>query len=216
MEEEVNPVAWNYTVCIEDRVEDQVKVVDGVKHFQNRPIICRDSPIDGGVYLGPTAGEAIVVDSEKYPAINNLYKIAKMKATEDGKINKHKVLQAVFGTVKDTIPYNENGVNALLDDIVTGDDVKISLDVFINSKAGVCRHQALACGALLEKFKKEGHVKGTPSIDRNAIYHGGHAWCRYTNSVGDVFILDVAQDYLGRLTDAPKDKRWPYERPDKD
>jgi len=46
-----------------------------------RPTIGRDSTIDGGVYEGAYGGEAIVVDTEKYPAINAAYEQVLRKIT---------------------------------------------------------------------------------------------------------------------------------------
>ncbi|MFH0896551.1 MAG: hypothetical protein V1850_00680 [Candidatus Bathyarchaeota archaeon] len=63
-------------------------------------------------------------------------------------------------------------------------------------------------------FKKDGFVNGKSSIDRNFTSEGLHEWCRYTNSRGDVIIIDPAQRYLGNLKGAPEKNRWAYERPE--
>ena len=45
----------------------------------------------------------------------------------------------------------------------------INLSYFINAKKGVCRHQALLVGYLLERLKGEGYIDGKVSIDRNSV-----------------------------------------------
>ncbi|MBU2638844.1 MAG: hypothetical protein KJ955_07765 [Nanoarchaeota archaeon] len=201
---------WSRTMFSEKRLED---VLEG-ESYLGRKIIHRDSPIDKGVYLGAGEREAIVVDSDKYPAIRKLYEKAKEKALvglAEKDIVKCMVLRAVYETVKETMTAcDEKAVDAIVRLARCGKDGKIALDLFIENQVGVCRHMALACGALLELFRKDGFVSGNISIDRNTD-KGGHAWCRYTNSGGEVYILDVAQNYVGRMEKAVN---WDYRRPD--
>jgi len=178
--------------------------------YNGRPIIHRDSPIDGGVYLGQGQREAIVVDTQKYPELGKLYGIAKVKAQKEAGI-----LRAVFDAVSEAMPRQDNDhVEALVRKYGAGGDRKISLDVFINEGTGVCRHDALACAALLELAIKDGTLDGRVSVDRNSTYLGGHAWCRYTAPTGTVYILDVAQGFVGGLKRASEENRWAYQRPD--
>ena len=51
------------------------------------------------------------------------------------------------------------------------------------------------------------YIRGNASIDRNTDVPGGRAWCRYTNSNKRVFILDVAQGFIGRMEKA---ENWDY------
>lgn len=200
---------WSRTMFSEKRLEDVLE--EGT--YRGRRIIHRDTPIDGGVYLGAGEREAIVVDSEKYPALKKLYEKAKEKALVDKvdiSVAKCLILNAVYDTVKEAMAYNEAAADRLVNICNSGTDGKIALDVFIKNEIGVCRHMALACGALLELFRKEGYINGNVSIDRNTD-KGGHAWCRYTNSGGEVYILDVAQKYIGRMDKATN---WDYRRPD--
>lgn len=200
---------WDRTFCMTQRLEDRLDE----DFYKGRRVIKRDSPIDGGVYLGKSEREAIVVDSVKYPAIRKLYEKAKEKALVDRvdiSVAKNLILNAVYDTVKEAMKYDEKAVDALVNLVNCGKDRKIALDMFIDRKIGVCRHMALACGALLEMFVKEGYLRGKVSIDRNKI-RGGHVWCRYTNSGGTVYILDVAQGYIGKIENA---KNWDYRRPD--
>lgn len=204
---------WDRTIRMNERLEREKKNLEGTL-YKGRPIIQRDSPIDGGVYIGEKEREAIVVDSQKFPELNKLFEKTKARATFHGKVNKNLILQAVYDTVKEAYPNNDsNDLNSLLSKHNVHSDQKIALDVFLKEGIGVCRHTALTCGVLLELFKKKGYLKGTPSIDRNTIPKiGGHAWCRYTNSSGEVFILDPVQNYLGKLSEVPKNHSWIYKR----
>lgn len=207
---------WYKTQIMKHRLdlEGKLQNIDGRAYYQGRPVIHRDSQIDGGVCLGQGKREAIVVDSQKYPKLRELYEAAKGKAMEDGIVRKEKILQAVYDTVTEAIPVQSSTrVKRLLQALDIGKDEKISLDVFLEYGVGVCRHDALACAALLELFKKDGFVNGKPSVDRNSDKGEGHAWCRYTNSIGEVCILDVMLKYIGNLTDASEDI-WHYKRPE--
>ena len=183
--------------------------------YQGRPVIHRDSRIDGGVYLGQGQREAIVVDFRKDHKLMDLYEKVKDKSLKNGVIKKSRILGAVYGAVKESMPRQDyEAVKEIINRYGVEEDGKISLGVFLEEGAGVCRHDALACAALLERFKEEGIVKGRASLDRNSNHLGGHAWCRYTNSGGEVFILDVAQNFLGRLEESLNEDRWAYQRPE--
>jgi len=208
---------WNKTQVMMDRLRKQGKIenVGGKDFYLGRSLIHRDSEVDGGVYLGQSEREAIVVDSQKYSGIRELYTVAKNKATENGRIRKDLILEAVFQTVREAMPkQDEKAAEDIAKRYGVENDGKISLDIFIEEHLGVCRHDALLSAAILEQFKKEGIIDGKPSVDRNSNHLGGHAWCRYTNSGGEVFILDVAQKFLGKLKDATEQNKWAYERPE--
>ena len=125
------------------------------------------------------------------------------------------------------MPYSQRGVDRTLEDIAKRigvakfrDGDKVELSVFMAAGVGVCRHQALACAVTLERFKDEGHIRGSISIDRNIRRDpkmensDGHAWVRYTSHGGNIMILDVAQNYFGLLKDSSRDAQWNYMRPE--
>jgi hypothetical protein len=205
-------VTWERTQLLKDRISE---LLDSDGNYEGRPLIYRDQPIDGGVSLGGFPREAIVVDSKKYPAINRLYEIAKRKATVNGKVLRSGVLRAVYDTVNKALPtQSEFAVNQLLANAGIGDDEKITLDAFINEGVGVCRHSGLTAGVLLERFIKDGHIRGNVSIDRNTTGLGGHEWARYTSFNGNVAILDVTQRFFGTLEESAAQFTWPYARPE--
>lgn len=106
------------------------------------------------------------------------------------------------------------------------DHRKVDLNIYIKRGVGVCRHQALFAGTLLEKFVDDGILSGHVSVERNRIrraddsdVYDGHSWVRYTNSAGKVYILDVAQQRLaplGKLMGlrSVDGSVWDYARPE--
>lgn len=182
-------------------------------YFQGRPIIGRDTKINGGVYVGSSQREAIVVDDTKQPELLRIYQqvLDNSRIQGSSQVDKSRVLGIVNSTVISTLRYDEARVNNITTQYP---DKKVSLGSFVSERIGVCRHQALLGAYLLEKFKKDGHIQGKVSVDRNFVRgKGGHAWVRYTNSEGEVYIIDPAQKYLGRLKDI-NEERWFYERPE--
>jgi hypothetical protein len=218
MPEQQGENQWNYT----RRAGEEF----GGK-FGGRRLIARDSKISGGVYYGTYGGEAIVVDPTKYPKYyDKWYKTAVAAATEKGKVQRNRVLGATFSTVSQEMPYSQAGVDRVLARIAKRgsqgtfeDGTKVELSAFMHDHVGVCRHQALVVGALLERFVDDGHIRGSVSVDRNIMWQptgdiGGHAWVRYTTNGGTPYILDVAQGYFGTLADSPQKAQWNYLRPE--
>jgi len=189
--------------------------------FAGRPVIGRDTPIDGGVYLVGGIGEACVVDSIKQPKLNEVYGQL-LRTIEDrkqrGENYKSCILDDVFALVRERMPYDlarTEEVSRHLKGTYGTENVKYPLGGYVDA-GGVCRHQALLAGFLLEKLKYQGYVRGHVSVDRNHIQGvGGHAWVRYTTSDGRVFIIDPAQNFCGSIEEAKANQeRWSYERPE--
>lgn len=169
-----------------------------LKEFCNgRPIIHFDSKVDGGIYLGKH--EAIVVDSQLGYKIKELYKVAKGKAVKNGRVEEYLILKAVYDTVKETMSIqSQDAVNDILLKYDVRNRGKIPLDVFLEEGAGVSRHDALACAVLLELFKKDKFIEGSPSIARNS----DRVWCKYTNPKNEIYILDVEFGFFGKLEES--------------
>lgn len=200
---------WNRSIGMKERL--------GIKGetYKGRPIIERDSRIDGGVCLGRYRREAIVVDSSYSPYLVGLYNIVEKGASIGDSVMRDRILKSVFINVVNAMPkQDENAVANLVRKHNVGDDGLISLETFVREGTGVCRHDALICAFLLEKFKDNGFIRGKPSVDRNYHDKGAHAWCRYTSHSGTVVILDVMQKYFGLLKNSGKNGRWDYRRPE--
>ncbi|MBU0457064.1 MAG: hypothetical protein KKD75_02880, partial [Nanoarchaeota archaeon] len=223
---------WNRTKLIENRLESILK--NGL--YQGRHLIRRDSPIDGGVYLGGGRREAIVVNSQNSSLIEYVYAKAKkmvdsakkspledplkedpakenpLEENLSAKENPEKfILMTTYNIVRDYLTYSEKEVDKIILKHNAYEDKKISLGVFIGEGYGVCRHQALLAGFLLERFIKEGYLQGKVSIDRNSLL-SAHAWCRYTSEDGKVTIIDPAQGFFGSLEKSLEKLSWEYHR----
>ena len=183
--------------------------------YKGRHVIGRDETVNGGVYIGGGSREEIVVDDtkniEQYEKVyQKLWDKIRARQAE-GVTFKEGLLDDVYETALETLQFDDDYADAVADEFT---DKKVPLAGFIDAGKGVCRHQALLTAYLLERLGREGYVAGKASVDRNVVPGlGGHAWARYTNSSGEVYILDPAQEFRGLLRDAPKDG-WKYERPD--
>jgi hypothetical protein len=205
----MSDTAWDYTAkalhvaAIRQEAERQAG-------RQERPTIGRDSPILGGVYEGSYGGEAIVVNYETDPELIDRATGRVMAAaqSESGEFDKTKVLDAVFDLVSERMHYDSAAVESIFQNELGGKHhKKVSLNRYIEGGVGECRHQALYAAAILENLSNKGLINGQVSIDRNMIKrdgddkYDGHAWVRYTNSAGEVYIIDTAQKKIGRLHD---------------
>ncbi len=203
-------ISWYKTVSALNRLGIQ----DGF--YLGRRVITRDSRIDDGISIGEQPREAVVVDfnnsevlKEMYYSINDDLRRSKRIYYLEGFI-----LQNVFDSVKEKFPFEKRSlVDNLLAKYGAAPDQKISLDIFLYEGIGTCVHSSLTCGVLLEKFIDMDIIHGKVSVDRNCLYGrngGGHAWCRYTSSLGQVVILDVMLDFIGDISNG----LWDYKRPE--
>lgn len=221
---------WNYTMNLSEMARLR-KLGERNTGSYVRHTIGRDSPINKGVYEGTYGGEAIVVDREKYgdSFIKSLAEVKRRAIGSDGvMLNKHFLLHSVFGVVSETMAYDAEAVERIFQtDCKARDGTKISLSVYIKDGVGVCRHQALFAGALLEMLVDDGSLRGKVSVDRNMARssedrddeYDGHAWTRYVTSAGEIFILDIAHDRIGSLDGlmrlrAQGEDVWDYRRPE--
>ena len=191
--------------------------------YKDRHVIGRDEKINQGVYLGSGEREEIVVDDinsqakESYDKIySSLWQKIQNRQKEQEELGlssnvKNGILSDVFELVMDQMRYDGDFVSVASKEFK---NQKINLSYFIDNKKGVCRHQALMAGYLLERLKNEGYIDGDVSIDRNSVPgRGAHAWVRYKSATSGVtYIIDPAQNWAGRLDDAPGN--WPYQRPE--
>ena len=213
--------SWDKTnLAIERlRAERKIVTIDGKEYFNGRRVIGRDTPLDNGVYIGEVSQngdevrEAITVDFERSPRLVSLYYDVHKEAQEHGAMYRASLLRTVYDSVAKALPTQTNtAVQDMLRKYSIGPDGELDLNTFLENGIGVCRHDSLACGVLLERFKKDGVLRGSVSVDRNGLgIFGSHAWCRYTTSHGSVWILDVRQNFFGSIEES---KHWLYRRPE--
>lgn len=189
--------------------------------YRNRPAIEDHTPIIGGVSYGEHPDEAVVVNPEGSPALyQSWYMESIARASIKGVVRRGRVLQAVYDTIDANMAYDMDGVNSI---VLARRGKKIDLSRFMQQGVGVCRHMALAAGMLLELHKHDGHIRGTPRVNRSERVdnvtgkQSGHAWTRYNTNSGKAIILDNAQHYLGALesslTRLPTEG-WDYRTPE--
>ncbi len=186
--------------------------------YQGRKLITRDSEINKRLSAFPDIQEFIVVDDEKQPLLQETYlnclNRIMSESEKKGRDYKQFVLPEVYNTVSQSIPSSQEKLDKLYEQYDIKPNQKVGLDVYIGN-GGVCIHQALLGGYLLERMGKDGFISGRASIERNVINNTGHAWVRYTNSQGKIYIVDTAMGYLGSLEDSLKVRGgWDYRRPE--
>lgn len=194
------------------------------KGGQKRRIVGRDTPINQGIYLGSGQREAIVIDDEKDPALHYAYEDVLMnleELREQGQLQTEQILKRVYHMVRGKIPFDDAVAQEI--ERIVGPDGRVALGSYIaygnNRGGGVCRHEALLAGYVIERLIKDKRIGNIPqqkfgrvSVDRNTIAgKGGHAWVRYEDENNEPWILDAAQEYCGKLKDVPVE-RWFYER----
>jgi hypothetical protein len=196
---------------------------DGERHgkFKGRPIIGSHTRINGGVYLGGGAREAIVVDDVKQQYLRKAYGVLRESVVREsplryrwrGKISPSiDTMSAVYRYTQLLLPYNDKVVR----DIRHGypPDEKIALVKFIAEGGGQCRHQALLAGYFLEKLVDDGLLVGEAHVVRNETAYGPHAWAQFTPDKGEAFIIDAAQNFVGTVSQAATSAHWKYTTPE--
>lgn len=185
--------------------------------YLGRSVIGHGTPINGGVYIGVSRREAIVVDFNE-PVLERSYQefLARMEKISGGSPQKFKA--SVLDELHDFVDARMGGrgpgimqrVDALLKEHELTGDQKVHLGFFIDRQAGVCRHRALMAASFLERMVAEGRLSGSVEVRRNGIGGvGAHAWAVYQNSGQERIVIDPMQGYVGRADDvrAPWDYR---------
>lgn len=227
-----NPAAqpqWQNTVRVRERLQNDPRYEEPPEdgntiaihgRYNDRPVIGRDMEVQGGVYLGGGPREAIIVDDQTLPSITYQYDCmyrmllnkGNVRQYIDGERNMQEVLEDAYEVAMEQLPFDQQGVEA----IVNGnEDNEINLATFIQKGVGVCRHQALLVGYLLQRMRREGILpeEDAISVDRNVIPgRGGHAWVYYKDAQGNEYIVDPAQHVKGRLLKEIHNG-WNYRRP---
>lgn len=167
--------------------------------YRGRRIIGAGSRIDGGVYLGRMAREAIVVDMARPGSLlRRVYDsfAAGLCSHRGGRAPPTTALLvcALRGLIASAMPYNERRVHALEASTLPDDDGLVDLDLFLQAGGGVCRHQVCLVGAVLERLVDEGRLDGRVSLNR-CFSEGwfSHAWVLWRGADGIPWLLDPAQ-----------------------
>jgi hypothetical protein len=180
--------------------------------YFGRRIIGSGTRIDGGVYLGRLAREAIVVDMARPGSLLRRLYAALVEALCTGAggrvaLPSAGVVAHLRAMVGAAMPYDEATVDALAAGGQLGDgddDGLVDLDVFLRAGGGVCRHQACLVGACLERLADEGRLHGRAGLERrHASGWFSHAWVQWVAGDGELWVLDPAQDRYSPLRRLP-------------
>lgn len=169
---------------------DRCRTIHG-KHdgkYNGRFIITGDSYVCGGVYYqGENVNcEAVVVDREESPEVYDYYfseMLSRAKHPRLDRIVRAKLPEAIYETVHANMRYEGNEVGQTHRSAGASIGQEINLSLFMEKGFGVCRHQALACMALMQMCREKGLVHGRASLERstrrhqeNSSGHTAHAW----------------------------------------
>jgi hypothetical protein len=184
-------------------------------YYMNHPILGRESTsVDGGVYLGGTSREAIVVDGRSQvlqQVYGDISTELQRQTKEKDTLSERAVLQMVIHKVREVMPYDGPRAEAIGHNF-HGDRL-IGLSAYVHERAGVCRHQALLSAQLIENLLHEGYMRGSTGVERNTNedMDGTHAWAVYKRG-GDkeAIVVDPTHSFVGTKTEAEKAGRWAY------
>ena len=186
-------------------------------YYMNHQILGRASKsVDGGVYLGGSAREAIVVDG-KSVTLKQVYESVASELRQSFEIKEtlpmRAILLKVLHKVQEVMPYDDRKT----EDISRqhhGDKL-VGLSTYVKERAGVCRHQGLLAAYIVENLIKEGQMFGAVGVERNTVEDmgGTHAWAVYktmSNGAEEVIVIDPAQSFVGTKAQAQREGRWEY------
>ena len=201
---------------------------DKVSYFGGRQVIGRDTIIDGAnpsvdIRSWQAGGEAIVVDSKKYPeSFNKLLKDfnktwIEVNATENLPPEEAK-LKAIFLTVSAAMKYDLAYADELSEEAAKlgGEHRKVALNSYLNDSKGVCRHMALAAAWLGNELARHGVLEGktTTGVNQDQTGNSAHEWARYESADGAIYIIDPAMRKFAKLETLVNDKKsWDYFKP---
>ncbi|MAF35814.1 hypothetical protein CL622_01705 [archaeon] len=208
---------WNRTEMGLGRLADQIYYVKGVPHYQGHHVIGSDTPINGGISIGGSQREAIVVDLEKDPILKSRFdEIMNVLNSYKKPRTKKGILKLIYNTV---LSHGQRDLTDKIDEFNkkhgVEKDGKIMLGAYsIND--WVCRHKGLEAAAMGEGVINEGHLSGTARAHRNQRSEGAHFWFRHTSEDGKkIYISDPMQKFFGTLEQAEKRKySWSYKTPE--
>ncbi|MGB4761845.1 MAG: FHA domain-containing protein [Candidatus Saccharimonas sp.] len=213
-------VLRSYTRLGSEKARNHGELVDGKYQGRRRPLepLSRDKPVyDGSVDLRTygVGGEVITIDS-KDPEYQREYTRLRQEFInrwrqvyeEKGRFDDDDAVIAVKEAVREVMNYSLDGVKRVANAVhlATGSrDVNIA--EFIRGGVGICRHMGLAAAWLMNEAVAMHALpsRGLGYSEANSVpdLDAGHEWARYVNEQGEVFIIDPAFDFAGRLADVP-------------
>lgn len=201
----------------------------------NRPKIVRDTPINGGAYpVGGADGEILIIDDKKYPkelneaydtviealskkpddivATSGLKKLLGRKPKTELLTETERTFETIRKEVAGILKYDLKATRA-----IATPSQEVPLGDYIKAGVGICRTQGVLSAYVIERLIDEGKLEGHVSVDRNQIEvddtTSGHAWARFTDKTGQVYIIDPAQRFAGTLEKANNNPdKWDYRR----
>lgn len=215
--------------------------IDADGKFAGRDIISRDTTMGGSkpeatvdIRALSGGGEATVVDAvnageiekQGYKKLEDRYneKLQRLRAAEGDLVESGSVARLIYDTVRESIGYDSDyadSVAAHVRESSTTGTNKVNLGWYLNDGKGVCRHMALAAAWLGGGAAERGELTGrvTAEVNQRLEDNSAHEWARFTDSFGEVYIIDPAHGYFGRLKDSldltsDENKRWYYFRDD--
>lgn len=206
--------------ALEKRIQDHPDFEPGDAEnpygfFKKLPILGRLSKkVSGGVYLGGSAREAIVVDHES-EALNRVYNefIANLGHHGRRKLTPTSILTSVEKSVQSIMTYGENQVAAISRKFYN--DELVGLSTYIEAGVGLCRHQGLLAAYFIENLIRDGYLHGSVGIERNTVEEmgGTHAWAIFKPEDPrlDSIVVDPAQGFTGTKAQALRKGRWRYQ-----
>lgn len=209
------------TIKVIDRVgkEENNSPESPYGYYKGYPILGRKSTsVCGGVYLGGSAREAVIVDEDS-PTLRRGYRDATANLRhlfENGStVPLGTILNEIMHQVQVIMPFDETKTDLICQPYY-GDQL-VGLSAFVEEHAGVCRHQALFAGYCIEQLINAGYMPGTVGVERNTSPNGGtHGWAVYrtgSEESAEIFVIDPTQSFVGTKQEAARRGGWSYELP---
>jgi hypothetical protein len=166
-------------------------------YYRNRIIIGEGVPINGSIYVGATPHEALVLD-KKYGHLEHLILTLISRCSqieEQNSAYEYEVFSRTVNLVRETLRYSEEGVQQILDKYHIKPDDKVTLDLFVQKKVGVARHQVLLVAFLLEQLRERNLISGHPTIENQISHEIPQERLLFTSSEGEIFRFDPTKGF---------------------
>lgn len=167
-------------------------------YYGGRPIISELSRVNGGIYLGGVSQEALVID-DRYQKLEQMWALLEARLTAHAAhkpLTERAVLLEVFQLVQRVLPIDPDGYRRVVTREQIQGDQKLALDLFLQERVGLARHQVLLAAYLLQRLDREQRIEGVTSLDPYS-HHARFQDERltYTSRTGEVFTFNPAKRY---------------------